>query len=44
MSSFEEEKKLAENFPVGTEVLFEVEDVKDDTTFPFKYVPKNINN
>lgn len=40
MTTFEDQKKQAENFPVGTDVIFEVDDVKDDTTFPYKYVIK----
>lgn len=40
MTSFEDQKKQAENFPVGTEVIYEVDDIKDDTTFPYRYVNK----
>ena len=40
MKTYEEKKKMAENFPPGTKVLVEVETVKDPKENPFKKVSK----
>ena len=38
MKTYEEKKKAAENYPPGTEVLVEIENVKDPKENPFKHV------
>ena len=42
MKTYEDKKKMAENFPPGTKVLVEIESVKDPKENPFKYVRKII--
>lgn len=41
MTTIEELKKKAESFPVGTDVIYEIEGMKEDNGFPFKYVIQN---
>ena len=41
MKSYEEKKKIAEQFPPGTKVLVEIENIKDPKESPFKEVHKN---
>ena len=38
MKTYEEKKKMAENFPPGTKVLVEIETIKDPKESPFKEV------
>jgi hypothetical protein len=38
MKSYEDKKKMSENFPPGTECLVEIENVKDPKENPFKKV------
>ena len=38
MKSYEEKKKIAEQFPPGTKVLVEFENIKDPKESPFKSV------
>jgi hypothetical protein len=38
MKTYEEKKKLAANFPEGTDCLVEIENVKDPKENPFKHV------
>ena len=38
MKTYEDKKKMAENFPPGTKCLVEIENVKDPKENPFKYV------
>ena len=40
MKTYEEKKKLAEQFPEKTKVLVEIENVKDPKDSPFKTVIK----
>ena len=40
MKSYEDKKKMAENFPEGTKCLIEFESVKDPKENPFKQVRK----
>jgi hypothetical protein len=40
MKTYEEKKKMSENFPPGTECLVEFETVKDPKENPFKFVRK----
>ena len=41
MKTYEEKKKMSENFPPGTECLVEIENVKDPKENPFKHVSNN---
>ncbi len=38
MTTYEDKKKLAEQFPPGTKVLVEFENIKDPKESPFKSV------
>ena len=38
MTTYEDKKKLAEQFPPGTKVLVEFENIKDHKESPFKSV------
>jgi hypothetical protein len=38
MKTYEEKKKMAANFPEGTDCLVEIENVKDPKENPFKHV------
>lgn len=38
MKTYEDKKKMAENFPPGTKCLVEIENVKDPKENPFKQV------
>jgi hypothetical protein len=38
MSTYEDKKKMAEQFPPGTNVLVEIESIKDPKESPFKAV------
>lgn len=40
MKTYEDKKKMAENFPEGTKCLIEFESVKDPKENPFKQVRK----
>ncbi len=42
MKTYEEKKKMAENFPPGTKCLIEIEAVKDPKENPFKTVSSYI--
>ena len=42
MTTYEDKKKLAEQFPPGTNVLVEIEGIKDPKEVPFKTVSKII--
>ena len=41
MKSYEDKKKMAENFPPDTQCLVEIENVKDPKENPFKQVSNN---
>ena len=43
MKTYEEKKKLAANFPEGTDCLVEIENVKDPKENPFKHVNQFLN-
>ena len=40
MKTYEDKKKMSENFPEGTKCLIEFESVKDPKENPFKHVRK----
>ena len=42
MATYEDKKKLAEQFPPGTQVLVEFESIKDPNEPPYKMVYNNI--
>jgi len=44
MKTYEEKKKMAENYPPGTQVYVEFETVKDPKENPYKLVNKYIFN
>ena len=43
MTTYEDKKKLSEQFPPGTKVLVEIESIKDPKESPFKTVHITLN-